>query len=179
MHVIALAAVAAAAAAASDTCVGPVMVPADTAKFARRAVAVLRAAGHDPEAYRLEIRREDPVTPYFPDPAARRVTSAMFLPKQVGSDYALRVNAVQPCVVSWVLEPSSLTPWQRRVLERAVEGARRSGIDWSDPGGIDISVLESRDELGIHVWRQGSSFELRLRKADLAQLDDVSPPDLR
>jgi hypothetical protein len=100
-----------------------------TGRMISTAVEILRGAGHDPAEYRVELRMEPAVRPDFPEWGGERVPSVVFLPRDSGRRYALRVHPAHPCELMWVWRPTRLTGWQRKTLSRARELLEPAGDD--------------------------------------------------
>jgi len=122
-------------------------------RFIRGAIRVFEQTGHDPRAYRMELRQEDPRESDFRALGAELETSIVFIPRQDGELYPVRVRARHPCVVSWLWQPDRFTHWQRGVLRRTQELAADA---WEQLGGdhlVGVEVLESRDAVAVYLWR--------------------------
>lgn len=95
----------------------------------------------------------------------------LFVPAEGVEAYSLRVHPAHPCHVAWVWNPGSFTPWQRRVVERAMGQARETlPAGWpAEPQ--QVRVLESADHVGIQLFGVSDPdpiFSLTLRKHDLS-----------
>ena len=71
----------------AGVCLHDGIEPSQTARLIDEALAVLQQSGHDPSAYRLELRMEDARSPDGPTIHADRVQSVVFLPARRGELY--------------------------------------------------------------------------------------------
>jgi hypothetical protein len=145
--------------------------PSGTARLIEEAVAVLRQSGHEPTAYRLDLRMEDARSPDAPTRGAERVPSVVFLPATRADLYALRVHPVSPCVASWVWQPARFTPWQRAVLARAREQIER--IRPAAPVLGDLQVHEAQKLVRIEFRDPTQRVSVTLSKQSLEVVDVV------
>ena len=98
--------------------------------------------------------------------------SVMFVPLDPDDDYPVRVHSAIPCGGGWVWDPERFTGWQRNVVARASEAARRARpAAWSEPR--DVQVAESAEHLAIYIWTAADedseepALTMIMRKADL------------
>jgi hypothetical protein len=162
-----------------SACLHEGLRPSGTEDLVAEALRVLEQSGHDPTAYRLELRSEDARHPDFPVPGAERATSVLFVPAEAGDLYPLRVHPMSPCVAAWVWQPERLTDWQRRVVAVAEERLAALPAARSLSGRRYVRVLESETLLRIEVGDQewdgetgsGRALSVTLRKEDLGVVD--------
>jgi hypothetical protein len=145
----------------------------------RDAVEVLRQSGHAPEDYRLALRMERPQGAGFADRRVQSHPSVVFYPEHEHDRYPLRVDRDHPCSVSWVWRPRRFTPWQRRVIERAIDVLRDTWPGRYDEELSRVDVVETAAYVTVHL-SQGetdasgqvpSRAEVTLRKSDLSAVD--------
>ncbi len=136
------------------------------------AVLVLRASGHDPARYRVELREEDRFS--RADGALEPRRTVVFLPLAGGTDYALGVSSADPCVVAWVWQPEDFTPWQREVLGRAREAAGAAAAGWGPVELLEVRVTETLEHVGIafraDLGPEQRELRIVLTKADLTMV---------
>ena len=154
---------------ASVICLHDGLEPSKTARLIDEALGVLAQSGHDPAAYRLELRMEDAQSPDAPSLGADRVPSVVFVPAHPGARYPVRVHPANPCVISWVWQPGRLTAWQREVVARARQQIETLPHEATDPN--DLRVLEARELVRVELRRGERSVRVTLSKADLASVD--------
>ncbi len=164
--------------ASAGTDPGPALIclhdgiePSRTARLIEEALGVLEQSGHDPTAYRLELRMEDVQSPDAPTIGADRVPSVVFVPARLGELYPLRVHPASPCVTSWVWQPGRFTAWQREVLARAREQIGAFPHDAAAPN--DLWVLETREFVRIEVRQGERAVSVTLSKRGLDLVDRV------
>ena len=153
----------------AEPCIGDGVTAPDAGKLVAEAIEVLRASGHDPSRYRVELRAEDPFRVATSGAQRRPALTAVFLPEDPGG-YAVGVGTHEPCALTWLREPSGFTPWQRRAIERARDVARDSNPDGYGGEGTELRVIETREYLGFRLRLPGSSEQrtILLGKRDLA-----------
>jgi hypothetical protein len=161
------------------TCLETGIAEPDVEEFIQDAIRVFEQTGRDPNAFRMELRQEDPQGSDFRALGAELVTSIVFIPRTANDLYPVRVSIGHPCVVSWLWQPDSFTSWQRRVLRRAREVAADAWTRLGNDRLVDVEVLESRDAVFVHLWRveetgqssDAAELSVTLNKADLELVD--------
>jgi hypothetical protein len=123
----------------------------DTAELVRDAIRVLEQSGHLHAGFRVELRMEDAREPDDPDAEGARVRSVVFVPREAGAGYPLRVHPRTPCAAEWVLDPRRLTRWQRDVLDRAREAATTMLAGEPPLARSRAQVIEAPDLLQVRL----------------------------
>ena len=126
----------------APSCLRPGMVRPSTEVLVRDALDTLRRAGHDPAAYRLELRTG----------GTTGDVELVFLPRGDPLRYALAVRSDDPCAVRWLWQPERFTAWQRAVLERARELLADSA---GAPGAefVAVDVFEAPEAVTVELRR--------------------------
>jgi hypothetical protein len=127
-----------AAVASADPCGSAGMLPSDIHGLVRLAVRTLGRCGHDPAAYRVELRRAPPAR-------------VVFVPVEPSASYPLEVRLDEPCTCRWP-RAAALSDMQRRVLDHA----RRAVAELRDPpwlvdAATEVEIVEIPDALAVHV----------------------------
>jgi len=159
-------------------CIHDGVLPSSTERLVGEAIRVLEQSGHSSADYRIELRMEDPLEPDDPDPRRQRVRSVVFVPRQPGERYVLRIHPSAPCAALWVWEPDQLTDWQRSVIERARETVATMLAEGPAVRAVRIRVVESRDLLRVEIDEAGPPaapgglrrFSVTLSRIDLRPL---------
>jgi hypothetical protein len=138
-----------AAAANEPVCVGENVSWKDAVGFVEDTLQVLEACGHDADDYRLELRRDDPFA--WSGTEKKPEIIAVFLPRDTEQFYAVGVSPADPCVLSWIPDPSGLTSWQQEVLGRARQHVRTTRPGWIHPERWKVRVTEAREFVGVHL----------------------------
>jgi len=148
------------------------MAPTPSGEFVRESLRLLERAGHEPASYRVELRMENVRHPDSGRVTRGREPSVIFVPRDPGDRYPLRVASAIPCGVGWVWEPERFTAWQTDAVAVASDAVRRSRpAEWGEMR--DVQVAESADHLAVYIWTTADDgaddpgLAVILRKVDL------------